>query len=195
MKRDDMILKYLADLMTETEKNDFEKELSLSEELRKDLAKQKDLLGSLNGLADVKEDSPYFQNLLPNVRAKLEKRKRTVWVSRFAYLIPTATAVILIVMNIGRFSPDNSLQNKEVNKSETASKSNLDATALTKLTNEYNVKSDIELAGTKKGNNISFEVGIGYLSGSNEESIKELANYQRTMQNIDENILAYNSGK
>jgi hypothetical protein len=190
MKRNDDILRYLSDFMSEKEKLEFEKELSFSEELRNQVAQKKSILEKMNALTDIKEDSPYFQNLLPRVRAKIEKKKSTVWVPRWAYLLVSTTAVILIVVNISRFGTGIENGSKKTIQEKQAEPVYIEYS----LNNDNVVKSDIELVNAENTDKVNFEIGISQLSNTNKESLKELSKYQRIMWNVDNNSVAYNSG-
>jgi len=190
MKRNDDILRYLSDFMSEKERLEFEKELSFSEELRNQVAEKKSILENMNAIADIKEDSPYFQNLLPRVRAKVEKKKSVMWVPRWAYLLVSSTAVILIVVNISRFGTGNENSAKKSVQEKQSEPTYIEYS----LNNDNVVKSDIDLVNTDNTDKVNFEIGISQLSNTNKESLKELSKYQRIMWNIDNNSVAYNSG-
>lgn len=171
MKRNEEILRYLSDLMSGEEKKKFESELSSSEELRNEFELYTSKLGGLKELAEIKEDSPYFQNLLPRVRTRIEKEKKLKWIPRLAYIVPTATAVILLAINTGKFLPEG--ERKPADSNNTAS--------VTELKNDnnhyypdYNFSTNWEYAESVKGNNVSFEVGISEVS-TNKESLKDIA--------------------
>ena len=185
MKNKDDILKYLSDLMNEDEKASFEKELASSDELRSELARYKDFLCGLNISNEIQDDSHYFQNLLPRVRIKLDKQKNKRWIPRFAYLIPTATAVFLILMNTGKFIDNN--------KPGQADKKLLVQTPVEKneVSELLSEKLLVEQVGTvdiRKSREISFEVGISGVA--NSETLKTIADKNFNISFMDEYILA-----
>lgn len=168
MERNDDILKYLSDMMTEIEKTDFENRLLQSEDLKNAFEKYKNTLSELNSISDIKADSPYFQNLLPRVRSRMSKKTGIRWIPKLAYLIPTATAIVLIFINIGRFTPeqvqikkDAAVENKSTEKSD-----------MQELYNDYNMVSGSDMLETDKKAAISFEVGVSDVA--NKESMKEI---------------------
>jgi anti-sigma-K factor RskA len=174
MKSNDEILKYIAGIMTEKEKSDFEERAARSEELNNELRKYQNSMSELNALADIKEESPYFQNLLPRVRTRLDKEKKLKWSPKFAYLVTTATAILLIVINIGRFSPEKGQMKQEaavenqVSVNKTAEVQNVQD-----LYKKYIDAWSTEIIETaNKQSNVSFEVGVGDVAG--KESIKEV---------------------
>jgi hypothetical protein len=168
MKRNDDILKYLSDFMTVREKQDFEKELSLSEDLRNRLDEQKAMLKGINGLADIKEESPYFQNLLPRVRGRMEKKKSAVWVPKWAYLLASSAAVVLLVINLGKFTPVD-----QPAKNETKVDSNaIVKTEVVDIYQNENLLNDNSLIENAETNAKSLEVGVAEIS--DKESIKEI---------------------
>lgn len=183
MKRNDDILKYLSDFMSESEKQDFEKELSLSEDLRNRLDEQKAMLEGINSLADIKEESPYFQNLLPRVRGRMEKKKSAVWVPRWAYLLASSAAVILIVINIGKFSPvDQPAKNETKIDSNTTAKSEV-----AEIYINYDMLPGSEAYENHENSAKSFEVGVEDIK--NKESIKEIMK-SRMVYPVEDYLLA-----
>jgi hypothetical protein len=185
MKNNDEILKYLADMMTETEKSGFEKRVSQSEDLKSELERHQNSLKELNAFADIKEESPYFQNLLPRVRARMEKEKKLKWIPRLGYLVPTFTAILLIVINIGKFSPvKEQVQMGAVSENtvpETTSVGNSD------LYSSYNLVSGNDALDQNKKENTTFEVGVSEIAS--KESIKEVAK-ARISYPVEEYLLA-----
>lgn len=191
MKRNDEILKYLSDLMNDKEKAEFEKEVSLSDDLRMEVENYKSILGQLKLNADIKEDSPYFQNLLPRVREKLGKGKIKRLMPRAAYLVPTLTAVALIIINIGKFTPEktqvknNSNINNIVQSTEikTAEKGELQ-----ELNSDYSVLANLEYIDAAKSEPISFEVGLK--GNASQETIQKLADRSFVIPYMEDYFLA-----
>ncbi len=184
MKRNDEILRYLSDLMSEGEKNKFESELSSSEELRAEFELLKSRLDGLKNDSEISSDSPYFQNLLPRVRVRIEKKKKLKWVPRLAYIVPTATAVILLAINTGKFLPDGSKAAADTNI--TASKTEV-KTEGSHYYPDYNLSTNWEYAESVKGSSVSFEVGISEIS--NKESLKNIAK-ERIAYPVEDYLLA-----
>ena len=170
MKRNDEILRYLSDLMSGGEKEKFESELSSSEELRAEFELLKSRLEGLKNVSEISSDSPYFQNLLPRVRTRIEKKKKLKWIPRLAYIVPTATAVILLAINTGKFLPDGNQMPADTNKS--ASKTDV-KTENNGYYPNYNFSTNWEYAESVKGSSVNFEVGISEVS--NKESLKDIA--------------------
>lgn len=174
MKSNDEILKYIADIMTEKEKSDFEKRVEQSEDLKNELRKYQNSLKEVSTLADINEESAYFQNLLPRVRTRLDKEKKFKWSPKFAYLVTTATAILLIVINIGKFGPDKGQIKQEaaVENQANVNKS-VEIQNVQDLYKNYNDASGTEIAETaRKQSDVSFEVGVGNIA--DKESIKEI---------------------
>jgi len=184
MKRDDLIFRYLSDLMTEAEKIEFEKELSKSGELKDELKKEENLLESINSCADIKSDSAYFQNLLPRVREKLEKKKRIKLAAKFAYLIPVSAALILILLNTGKFLNETPKTAGAEISAEIKSSDTTDAQYLMK---KFNIASVKEIPEFSKNEGISFEVGVSDIAA--KEAIKEVAK-KRFSVSINDYLLA-----
>ena len=190
MKRNDEILKYLSDLMNDKEKAEFEREISLSDDLGKEVEKYQSLLGQIKFNADIKEDSPYFQNLLPRVREKIGKGKVKRLLPRAAYLVPTLTAVALIIINIGKFTPEkapvnntgsvNTVKKTEVKTAEKGDEQYLNA--------DYSVLANLEYIDAAKSEPISFEVGLK--GNANQETIQKLADRSFVIPYMEDYFLA-----
>jgi hypothetical protein len=88
------IHKYLDGQLTEKEKAEFEIELENSSELRNELNKAKDLLFKLKSMSEVKSDSSYFGNILPEFRNKANKGKRL----NPAFVFGLSSIIVFIVL-------------------------------------------------------------------------------------------------
>ena len=184
MKSKDEILKYLSELMTENEKASFEKELASSDELKNELARYKNFLSGLNISNEIPDDSHYFQNLLPKVRMKLDKQKSRKWIPQFGYLIPTATAVFLILMNTGKFN-----DNKKAEQADKKTDSSLVVNSNSEnIESDNQLVTDFETYELEKKQSISFEVGIKDIS--NKEHIKEMIEDQPKIPYMEDYLLA-----
>ncbi|MCU7492184.1 MAG: hypothetical protein HF300_09325 [Ignavibacteria bacterium] len=107
MKTNDEILKYLAGMLTEEEKKAFELELQKSPLLRKELDKKASVLSGIKALGNTEADSHYFENLLPQLRQKLNSGKGRSFrlYPRLAYVIPVLAVIAFFVFKPFIFKP------------------------------------------------------------------------------------------
>ncbi len=91
-KNKELILKYLADLMTENEKCIFENELKANYELKNEYEKFIDLITVEKKIVS---DS-YFINLLPNIKIKQAEKKKS-YKRQIAFGVPSFVATIILV--------------------------------------------------------------------------------------------------
>lgn len=101
------IFKYLSESFSENEKADFEREVAQSEELRNDLAKIQNQLRDFTLNDDMLGDDRYFANLLPKVRERIAEPSTSFLGKKIYYLIPTVSAVFVIMFFV--FRPANNL--------------------------------------------------------------------------------------
>lgn len=94
----DKIILYLDGQMTGEEKAAFEKELSESRELRDELKRLKDFNAGISGLKSISTEEEYFVQMIPRFRNKLGQKKKFSFFPGIAYIVPTATAVIIIML-------------------------------------------------------------------------------------------------
>lgn len=97
MKRnDELVLKYLSDLMSKEEKLNFENELKSSAGLSVLVQTYKSKMDSLR-YDEVELDSTYLANILPRVRERIDKDKRSFsfFHRKIFYAIPTTAVAVL----------------------------------------------------------------------------------------------------
>ncbi len=94
MKNDERIIKYLDGELEEEEKALFEKDLSRSETLRKELAAYKKVLTAFDEQKLFETESMYFTNLVPAIREKLGQRET---INPFRKLGYAAAFILLFV--------------------------------------------------------------------------------------------------
>ena len=73
-KYDDIILKYLSDLLDENERSDFESELEKNSELKIRFEAVSKNLQDIKQLTPKDSDTGYFANLVPKVRERMDTR-------------------------------------------------------------------------------------------------------------------------
>ena len=104
MNNRDKIIRYFDNQMPANEKELFEKEINNSTNLQKEIEEYKIFLSSFKEM-DLKED--YINNVVPKVRERLDKQRKTKSLSvRFALAGSTIAAVIIAVLLFSN-SPNN----------------------------------------------------------------------------------------
>lgn len=93
---DDIILKYLSDLLGEKEKVEFEEELKKNPELNKRFEHFQNTLGEIKDLVSEDSGSVYFSNLVPKVRDKIESDKNVVVPAYAKKAIAFGLALVLL---------------------------------------------------------------------------------------------------
>lgn len=94
---DDKILRYLSELMTEDERREFEKEISVPSLLKDEFDSANRLLTDFK-IPEENIDERYFASLLPKVRMKLDKLAEPSFLKKVYYLVPTFAAAIVGLM-------------------------------------------------------------------------------------------------
>lgn len=96
MMNEDTILKYLSDLMEESEKIQFENKLKDDSILQENVNRIKSTLETLAAGSNPKVDTSYFVNLVPNIRQKIESRE-----SKFSLrFIPAISFIAAVIIGI-----------------------------------------------------------------------------------------------
>ncbi len=95
MKNDEIILKYLSDLMDEDEKKQFEIRLGKDQNLKNDFESINNKLNTFTDTNVIETDSSYFINLMPKMRNKIERKERNR-ILTLAPIISFGVAALLI---------------------------------------------------------------------------------------------------
>jgi len=111
-KNEDMILKYLSDMMNEKEKAEFENKLKSSNELKQEYESILSLLNQFKEFEKAQVDERYFASLLPRVNEKIYAKKRFTVIRKLSYVLPAIIIFILVLIMYPASSPtfDKSLQ-------------------------------------------------------------------------------------
>jgi len=111
-KNEDMILKYLSDVMNEKEKAEFENKLKSSNELKQEYESILSLLNQFKEFEKAQVDERYFDSLLPRVNEKIYAKKRFTVIRKLSYVLPAIIIFILVLIMYPASSPtfDKSLQ-------------------------------------------------------------------------------------
>jgi len=102
MNNDERIIKYFEGELSAEEKSLFEKDHSLSENLRNELADYKKVLAAFDEQKSFETESSYFTNLVPVMWKKLEKREST---NPFRKLGFAAAFILIFVAGYFIFQP------------------------------------------------------------------------------------------
>lgn len=94
MKNKDTILKYLSELMTESERIKFEERLKNDPELKSEFEKIQSSLYAFSQSSEIEDDSNYFMNLVPKAREKMQSKKR----KKSLVLVPAFSLAISILI-------------------------------------------------------------------------------------------------
>ncbi|MCU7495092.1 MAG: hypothetical protein HF314_15235 [Ignavibacteria bacterium] len=112
MKTNDEILKYLAGLLSEEEKREFELRMENSPSLRKELERKASYLKELKALGSVEADTHYFEQLLPQLRQKklqqktsLGKKRTFRLYPRLAYIVPILAVIAFLLFKPSPYNP------------------------------------------------------------------------------------------
>lgn len=97
MNNKDTILKYLSDLMDDKEKREFEDELKNNSVLKEEYDKYSRGISNFVEDTQVEEDSAYFNNLVPKIKAKLDKKKKSRTYI-FAPVLSFGIAVLMLLL-------------------------------------------------------------------------------------------------
>lgn len=92
------ILKYISGQLTQEELIIFEDELKKSDQLKTDYDNIKLQLDDLSNRNEFRTNETYFANLLPRVYQRIDKKKRFWKFGGIYYLVPTASAVVVLFL-------------------------------------------------------------------------------------------------
>ncbi len=92
------ILKYISGQLNQEELIIFEEELKKSDQLKTDYDNIKLQLDDLSTRKEFETNEIYFANLLPRVYQRIDKKKKFWKFGGIYYLVPTATAVVVLFL-------------------------------------------------------------------------------------------------
>lgn len=184
----DTILKYISDLMEHDERIQFEKRLQVDSELKAEFESVKAKLNKFSNDADIELDSSYFNNIVPNVRKKLDSstsKGLTRFAPAFSFGIASLLIFLLSLPQIGDNSEFNfSLKSDEISSmiSETNDTILTDylETGLVNQYDYYSYQSTTEFPDIYIDDSILSEIGFDNSNDYSElnftESIDDLSN-------------------
>ena len=95
---EEKVLKYISGQLTKEELIIFEDELKKTDELKKDYDNIKLQIDDLSIRKELETNEIYFANLLPNFHQRMDKKKKFRKFRSIYYLVPTATAIVVLFL-------------------------------------------------------------------------------------------------
>ena len=92
---DERILQYLDGQLTDSEKENFEKELNSSPELKKKYEEYLLTQAELKNFQKIEVDETYFNGIIPEFRKRIEIKKKTKRIFSFSFANSLAAIIIL----------------------------------------------------------------------------------------------------
>ena len=92
--KNEIILKYLDDQLSETEKSKFEKELTQNKELRNEYQKMREKMERLKRISQIQANSAYFDELNEKLTSYSKVSEKPKWLP--IYLVPLTSAVVVL---------------------------------------------------------------------------------------------------
>jgi hypothetical protein len=95
---DDIILKYLSDILDDKERSDFESELGKNSVLKDRFEVVSKNLEDLKQLTPVDSDTSYFSNLLPKVRKRMDAEPKRLISGNIQKALGLGVAMVLVMI-------------------------------------------------------------------------------------------------
>lgn len=95
MNNEEKIFKYIDDQFSQEEKDAFEKELSISPELKKEYEVFLKIKNEFKSVKDLKTDENYSSTIIPRVRERLEKKKKLLVYKNLGYAFSVALLLFI----------------------------------------------------------------------------------------------------
>ncbi len=183
-RRSEKIIRYLDGSLSEEERLHFENSLENDPGLKRDTDKIRHLISAMKADARQDADESYFINMLPEFYARKETKKKFI-LSRVAYSLSTAAAVILILFLV--FKPSGTINYSNLNElSRTLTDSELNA-ALNEYADQYSISDLINSASASTDSIVTNMVADELdLTGSTDKAIAD------TYLNTDDLLSAIN---
>ena len=111
----DKILRYIAENMSDDEKRRFEKELEESPQLKRQFEKTMAELNRFKKVGNIEANDTYFNNLIPRVVSRVEKKKKRGFVLGFSFGGAISAVMVLFIFVWGG-SPSTQMFTDDYNK-------------------------------------------------------------------------------
>jgi hypothetical protein len=115
MKINKKIFLYLDNQLSDSQRNQFERELQNSPELFAQFEKYKNLLKGFSDLKYIEADENYFVNLIPRFREKIANKKvvskKAVFIPEFALVVTSVVAISVLLFFTLLNNKNNNLMN------------------------------------------------------------------------------------
>lgn len=138
MIKNEKILKYILNELSEREKEDFENHLKVSSELQNQVDAITLKLNKLNNLNEIKTDGQYFVNIYPRFLQKLDEEKTRIPFHKFAVGL-SFVLILLFTISIG--IKNGLLPNQMIDKNELTNEIEI----LSYLNSTYNYSANPEV--------------------------------------------------
>jgi len=171
MNNRNIILKYLSDLMEEGEKTQFEEQLKTDTKLKEEFDQFENSLNKLNSLAEIQNDSSYFNNLVPIVRNRIEVKKqkrKIVWVPAISFAV---TLLIFFMLQFPKSTEQNSFKLNISSQDLMTLVSDADSSVVNELMTSNFIDDYAYLNTTEAGNEFDVYLDDSFVSEVDPEDI------------------------
>ena len=185
---DEKIIKYFAGEMSPFEMEEFEKTVTNTPSLRKEIIKYRNFFSSINDTRNPEVEEDYFINLIPKFREKLEYKRKKKYHPAFAFATAILTVIIVLL-----FIPHSEKFMKE-NNGNTANYSPTEITDYLTINSEQpivtNLPADVEANYDSVLDNMIYnELDVNEQNLVTNDLIDRF-DYNTLMQSVDPNDAA-----
>jgi hypothetical protein len=149
-KIDELIIKYFSGMLNDNELKNFEEHLKSDPNLSEQFDLVKKQLGFFSNQPEIELDGSYFNNMVPQIRDRIENKRKVSLFRRISFAFPIA-AILLVVLFINPFKRNEILNQPEFLASETLNNID-DIEVADKLISDYSFESFISFF--TNGNNL-----------------------------------------
>ncbi|NWF49535.1 MAG: hypothetical protein HXY49_03235 [Ignavibacteriaceae bacterium] len=162
MKKTDQIIKYLDGSLDFNERDEFEKELNSSEELKSEYEQLKSKLNFLKTIKNPELDERYFSNQIYQLRNKLKPQKSF---SLKKYIIEYSSAIAVLLIAVLVFVFNSRFQNEKTEKLISLEIEEIQGTELSEVIKENFTTDEIIEINPEKSDSVIDEMIIEELNG------------------------------
>jgi hypothetical protein len=162
MKKPDQIIKYLDGTLDFNERDEFEKELNSSEELKSEYEQLKRKLNFLKTIKNPELDERYFSNQIYQLRNKLRPQKSF---SRKKYIIEYGSAIAVLLIAALVFVFNSPFLNEKTEKLISLEIEEIQGTELSEVIKENFTTDEIIEINPEKSDSVIDEMIIEELNG------------------------------
>lgn len=147
MNNQERILRYLSDQMSPVDKERFESELERSAEFSEQFNRVKEVFEDVKYSKDTEINEAYFDNLIPNVRSRLDLESNPRYKFTFKRGLALGFVMILLAFLVLRTN-DTNITNGSLTSVSESDLSDVGDSTLDNYLNEYDFLTDKESAST-----------------------------------------------